>query len=221
MELEITVHGKKPGWHNLAKTHCPKGHPLSGENLYSYRNQRHCKKCNSDRSKAKSKHVEYSHGRFRTHCLKGHEFTAENVYITPKSGRRQCVTCKMAYSEKYVHEPQKARDNQKRFRERHPEKVAHGLRMAQIRRKGITIEQHAAMLSAQNGLCAICKGPPPAHRSLDVDHCHATNKVRGLLCSSCNVALGHFRDDIALLNEAQIYLWKSGGGKLNHLKINE
>lgn len=48
----------------------------------------------------------------------------------------------------------------------------------------MSIDQYAAMLKAQNGECAICKtalGSKP-----NVDHCHVSRKVRGLLCSRCN-----------------------------------
>ncbi len=36
----------------VARTHCPQGHPYSGENLYIYRNMRSCKACRSARSSA-------------------------------------------------------------------------------------------------------------------------------------------------------------------------
>ena len=45
-------------------------------------------------------------------------------------------------------------------------------------------------------------------RRLCVDHCHTTGNVRGLLCDTCNTALGKFRDNIDLLNEAIKYLKK-------------
>ena len=39
-----------------------------------------------------------------------------------------------------------------------------------------------------------------------IDHCHETGKVRGLLCSKCNIALGNFDDDIETLKRAISYL---------------
>lgn len=54
---------------------------------------------------------------------------------------------------------------------------------------GITLEQYEQMLTAQNGVCAIC-GRIPTGRSLHVDHNHKTGEVRGLLCHSCNFAIG-------------------------------
>lgn len=73
---------------------------------------------------------------------------------------------------------------------------------------GISIEDYDAMLAKQDGLCAICGTPADesTHGKLHVDHCHATGKVRGLLCSACNPALGLFRDEIERLQAAIRYL---------------
>lgn len=70
---------------------------------------------------------------------------------------------------------------------------------------GLSREELETLVIAQGGFCAICK-EPPVKRALDIDHCHKTHKVRGLLCRSCNVALGHFRDSHELLQEAILYL---------------
>jgi hypothetical protein len=59
---------------------------------------------------------------------------------------------------------------------------------------GITLSDYERMLSEQGGRCAICPTPHDTApwRSLQVDHCHATGKVRGLLCRTCNTGLGHY-----------------------------
>jgi hypothetical protein len=49
---------------------------------------------------------------------------------------------------------------------------------------GITADDHRQMLAGQDGQCAIC-GRAPRY-NLDVDHCHKTGLVRGLLCKLCN-----------------------------------
>jgi Recombination endonuclease VII len=72
---------------------------------------------------------------------------------------------------------------------------------------GISLEDYARLLAEQGGVCAICLRQP-AER-LCVDHCHATGKVRGLLCRTCNTGLGCYRDDPSLLTTAAAYLTKA------------
>jgi hypothetical protein len=67
---------------------------------------------------------------------------------------------------------------------------------------GITPEQVAELEKQQNGLCAICQKQKP----LVVDHNHETNKVRGLLCVTCNFALGGFCESVPFLAAAAVYL---------------
>ena len=59
--------------------------------------------------------------------------------------------------------------------------------------------------------CAICKTPLEANSKVKrerghIDHCHTTNKVRGVLCDLCNKGLGQFRDNTGFLKEAIKYL---------------
>lgn len=70
------------------------------------------------------------------------------------------------------------------------------------RRYGLAPERYEDVLSAQNGLCAICASPGP----LVVDHCHTTGRVRGLLCTLCNVGIGALLDSEANLLSAVAYL---------------
>lgn len=82
---------------------------------------------------------------------------------------------------------------------------------------GITLEDYQSMLGRQSGCCAICGTNSPfgrldnnarkrKRRTFSVDHCHATGKVRGLLCGRCNIALGNFEDDTELLRAAIAYI---------------
>lgn len=79
-------------------------------------------------------------------------------------------------------------------------------------RHGITLEQYEAMLTAQDHKCAICLRYPEDNlkNPWHVDHDHSTGKVRGILCHSCNTALGNFKDDVHLLMRAVEYLTVSG-----------
>lgn len=70
---------------------------------------------------------------------------------------------------------------------------------------GLTLTQFNSLLEAQGGVCAICGKINTCGIRLFVDHCHKTNKVRGLLCRKCNILLGHFRDQPeAILNEIKL-----------------
>lgn len=55
----------------------------------------------------------------------------------------------------------------------------------------------------QNNKCAICG---QSEKRLVVDHCHKTNRFRGLLCDDCNHGLGNFKDKEELFLEAIKYL---------------
>lgn len=82
-----------------------------------------------------------------------------------------------------------------------------------LKKYGLTLEKYDKMLEEQNNKCKICK----KHENktdkrygrtikLSVDHCHKTGKVRSLLCSNCNAALGQVDDSIKLLKSMIEYL---------------
>lgn len=76
-------------------------------------------------------------------------------------------------------------------------------------RYGLKYEDYLELLLAQNGVCAICKRGKEensAQRNLAVDHCHETNKIRGLLCNKCNQGLGLLKHDANTLENAVAYL---------------
>lgn len=76
-------------------------------------------------------------------------------------------------------------------------------------RYGITLDEYNLMFLQQGGICAICGKPPgpdlPHHwkNKLAVDHCHATGKVRGLLCNDCNAGIGHLGTERVALAAAE------------------
>jgi hypothetical protein len=67
---------------------------------------------------------------------------------------------------------------------------------------GLSLEQFAELLRAQRNACAICQAP----NADCIDHCHASGRVRGVLCRSCNAGIGQFRDDPKLLLDAADYV---------------
>jgi recombination endonuclease VII len=68
------------------------------------------------------------------------------------------------------------------------------------------------MVERQGGKCASCGVTPesvkPQH-GLQIDHCHKTGRVRGLLCGGCNKSLGHAGDDADRLRQLIAYLESS------------
>lgn len=76
---------------------------------------------------------------------------------------------------------------------------------------GITLTEYESKLASQNGVCAICGRPETGTRhgkvkALAVDHDHATNEVRDLLCGKCNPMIGYAEDNIEILQNAINYL---------------
>lgn len=88
---------------------------------------------------------------------------------------------------------------------RYPERTRASGRRCHLKRKfGITVEDYDRMLSAQGGVCMICR--KPSQNNLHVDHCHKTGIVRSLLCGHCNRMIGLAGDDPMVLISAAEYL---------------
>lgn len=89
---------------------------------------------------------------------------------------------------------------------------AHERRLSQY---DLTPQAYIRMGFSQNWECAICRTPQDQlEHGLVVDHDHVTGTVRMLLCTHCNVALGHFRDDVVRMQKAVEYveLWRTEDG---------
>jgi hypothetical protein len=79
----------------------------------------------------------------------------------------------------------------------------------------LTLEQLDIILARQGGHCAICSATEPGGKGAwHVDHDHSCcpsvktcgKCIRGLLCSSCNLGIGHLKDNVAILENAINYL---------------
>lgn len=75
-----------------------------------------------------------------------------------------------------------------------------------LKRYGLTLDQYHAMQERQDFACAICGDVAEMH----IDHCHATKKIRGLLCAGCNLGIGHFGERGDALVAAAGYLAARG-----------
>ncbi len=113
---------------------------------------------------------------------------------TRKRGRRTSPShtpeAKAAYWKKWAELPgnrEKAKNYQKKYARIHSEELKEKAKNRRLKRLyNITREQYDKMNEAQNGRCKLCANDPAPGKSLAVDHCHETGKVRGLLCRMCN-----------------------------------
>lgn len=126
------------------------------------------------------------------------EFWKDSSKSDGKSSR--CRTCKSkiynSYRKSRGYDKKRYWKNPMKERERHL-----------TRKYGITLNDYNAMFDAQDGRCAICRRSQK--RALDVDHCHASGRVRGLLCTNCNRLIGHAGDSEDRLASAIAYLRRS------------
>ena len=110
--------------------------------------------------------------------------------------------------ERYRRNPETSRERERT--NYHLRKTEHrNNRLARV--FGLSANDYAALLEKQNHVCAICGRPETQLRggviqNLSVDHDHGTDMVRGLLCSGCNMGLGHFEDSPQYLTSALTYL---------------
>ena len=86
-----------------------------------------------------------------------------------------------------------------------PNKVRTEYRNGHLKKHGLTPEDYDTQYALQEGKCQICG---VFKSKLYVDHCHRSKKLRGLLCSVCNLGIGHFKDSPEILMKAAEYLWK-------------
>ena len=114
---------------------------------------------------------------------------------------------------KYATDPeckQQAKAKAREWQNANPEK-----RKAQrLREFGISLEEFNQIMQKQGSCCAICGYSDQSNKKFFpmVDHDHVSGKVRGLLCSNCNQAIGKFKDDITIIESAISYLRRNGNG---------
>lgn len=128
--------------------------------------------------------------------LAGQGLTAEDYLAAKNAGLKWCKVCRAFL-------PLSAfRDTQALCREH----LVAAQRVYTLRRRGCTPERFDALLTEQNGCCAICGTNDSGSREWNVDHDHGTKIVRGLLCRGCNVALHKLERDLTWAAKAIAYL---------------
>lgn len=126
----------------------------------------------------------------------------------PVKSRGLCSPC---YQKKRYHDnPDRARAHALRYYHKDGKGRASQNIRYRFKRYGITHEEWLTMWAAQGGLCYICKTQLDTGQGFasiaHLDHCHATDKIRKILCGRCNTGLGSFRDDPTMLRRAADYI---------------
>jgi len=132
-------------------------------------------------------------------------------------GKNRCKNCHKEYYNEMNNNGCKDR-----YKDYSPERKKRRLELSNIWRKnnpdnvrnirlktfyGISLEGYKQILEAQNHGCGICGKPPHMNnRSMPLDHCHQTRRIRGILCSACNTALGTFGDSVDGIKNVLSYL---------------
>jgi|SRR5690348_1165893 len=98
---------------------------------------------------------------------------------------------------------------------RNPEKVKIKRRRRTLKQYGLTLEKWEEKFNFQSRKCAICGSSDPRGASWATDHKHGlfAPNFRGILCSKCNIAIGHFCDDPEICIKAAEYLKAHKEGK--------
>ena len=131
----------------------------------------------------------------REFCANRHPWIKENIKIKT-DGRRACIICS-------------------RIDCKNRAKLRRGTIEGKLAKRntvlkstyGITLKDYNILLENQNHKCAICgRKQEEFTRKFAVDHCHITDKVRGLLYGNCNVGIGNLQDDVNILEKAIKYL---------------
>ncbi len=135
------------------------------------------------------------------------------VAAFPKKGG-QCKACRNEYLKKWI-KTDKGKEYRRKSRKKHKARIAAErkryndsptARTKYLKYKyGVTHDDYEKKKKMQGNVCAIC-GREQGYKRLAVDHNHATNQIRGLLCERCNLGLGSFKEDVESMAKAITYI---------------
>ena len=135
------------------------------------------------------------------------EQPTRNFSFSSVRGDKLCPHCKKCrYSEhvKYRQEnKEKLRARSVEFTKKNPQYYT---TYARLNRQKVSPLEVFALMWRQKGKCAGCMVELHSTKKICVDHCHATGKIRGMLCHNCNVSLGFLKDNPETLQRLTAYL---------------
>jgi ERCC4-type nuclease len=98
----------------------------------------------------------------------------------------------------------------RKWRKAHPDSTPENRRKRLLKELyNITLFDYNKIFVKQKGCCAICgRHQSELKRILHIDHDHKTDKIRGLLCSKCNLRLGWYEKnkELDFISKADTYL---------------
>lgn len=163
-----------------------------------------CKKCsleNQSKNANKERKKEYAKEWYENNKEKVKRY-AENYKDTKNELRRK----KYANDEEYR---EKIKSKVRKYNKNNP----HIKKNSRLKVYGLNQEEFDLIFEKQNKKCAICGYYDTNNINFFpvIDHCHDSLKVRGILCSKCNLGLGNFNDSIDNLKNAIKYLEVNNG----------
>lgn len=117
-----------------------------------------------------------------------------------------CKQCTLARQRDYNERNAEAISERRKVRRETPEGLRKSRDRDLRRHYGIGLVDLERMIRAQEGRCAICSEKFESDKRTHVDHCHYAGTIRGILCVTCNLMLGHAKDDPKRLLAAVQYL---------------
>ena len=158
-----------------------------------------CPKCGIDKELDEFYKDQTRRDGLQGHCKECDKQRHKQYYETHKKEKKQ-------YDKQYYKTHREGTiEHQKQYNKTHREEIKqYGLK----KRYNISIEEFNQMLVNQNHKCKICGVDElnAGKKGLSVDHDHKSGKVRGLLCSNCNTAVGLLKENINILKSAIKYL---------------
>lgn len=207
---------------------CPRGHPLTPDNVYEYKRRPYrnrparedvCKICR-ERQMEQVRQWQREHpealrafaerDKLARAALKAERIAARLAVAAARiQARAQAKIAHAAARE--ARDLQRGRENARKSNAARRSDPARNWRDHLKNKYGMAVADYDRLLAAQGGGCAVCETPlvrgnPNADNAPHVDHCHATSKVRGILCRLCNLAVGYLRDDPGRARGVAAYL---------------
>jgi len=132
---------------------------------------------------------------------------------------KPCIKCNIEKDESGFYKGMKSicKECHKLYKKKDLEKTKTTDRRYYWKKKyGLTEDQYRKMSKDQNGLCKACNNPPTGRNTfLSVDHCHSTGRIRGLLCSNCNLAVGNLLESFDRALMVANYIKETAGTPIN------